>query len=192
MKDIVQYFMDIDIDICPSKKGVIVDRIKEERGARFNSDINELSKKNLGCTLVATYGTEGTKSAILTACRGYRSEEYPEGIDNDESQYIASLVPSERGFLWSLSEVLNGNPEKGREPVAAFKAEVDQYPGLLEIMFGIEGLVNKRSSHASGVILFDEDPYEFGCFMKTPKGEIITQYDLHDCEAAGLTKYDLN
>lgn len=26
--------------------------------------------------------------------------------------------------------------------------------------------------------------------MKTPKGEIITQYDLHDCEAAGLTKYD--
>lgn len=192
MKDIVQYFMDIDIDICPSKKGAIVDRIKEERGARFNSDINELSKKNLGCTLVATYGTEGTKSAILTACRGYRSEEYPEGIDNDESQYIASLVPSERGFLWSLSEVLNGNPEKGREPVAAFKAEVDQYPGLLEIMFGIEGLVNKRSSHASGVILFDEDPYEFGCFMKTPKGEIITQYDLHDCEAAGLTKYDLN
>lgn len=46
-------------------------------------------------------------------------------------------------------------------------------------------VVNKRSSHASGVILFDEDPYEFGCFMKTPKGEIITQYDLHDCEAAG-------
>ena len=57
-------------------------------------------------------------------------------------------------------------------------------------MKGIEGLVNKRSSHASGVILFDEDPYEFGCFMRTPKGEIITQYDLHMCEAAGMTKYD--
>lgn len=26
--------------------------------------------------------------------------------------------------------------------------------------------------------------------MRTPKGEVITQYDLHDCEAAGLTKYD--
>ena len=64
------------------------------------------------------------------------------------------------------------------------------YPGLLDIMFGIEGLINKRSSHASGVILFDEDPYEFGCFMRTPKGEVITQYDLHDCEAAGMVKYD--
>ena len=60
---------------------------------------------------------------------------------------------------------------------------------LLDIMLSIEGLVNKRSSHASGVIMFDDDPYEFGCVMKTPRGEIITQYDLHMCEAAGMTKY---
>ena len=205
---------DIDIDICPSKKGTIVRKIKEERGSRFNSDIDELSRKNLGCTLVATYGTEGTKSAILTACRGYRGigsgytrimgnssdnlsdpelegkEIFFEGIDNDEAQYMASLIPSERGFLWSLHDVVYGNPDKERAPISLFINEVNQYPGLLDIMFGIEGLVNKRSSHASGVILFDEDPYEFGCFMKTPKGEIITQYDLHDCEAAGMVKYD--
>ena len=181
---------DIDIDICPSKKGTIVKKIKEERGSRFNPDIDELSRKNLGCTLIATYGTEQTKSAVLTACRGYRSEEYTDGIDNDEAQYIASLIPSERGFLWPLEDVINGNKDKGREPVHAFVKEVNMYPGLLDIIFGIVGLVNKRSSHASGVILFDEDPYEFGCFMKTPKGEVITQYDLHDCEAAGLTKYD--
>ena len=181
---------DIDIDICPSKKGTIVKEIKKERGGRFNPDIDQLSRDNLGCTLIATYGTEGTKSAILTACRGYRHLEYPEGIDNDEAQYIASLVPSERGFLWSIDEVVNGNPEKGRKPVDLFIKEVNEYPGLLDIIKGIEGLINKRSSHASGVILFDEDPYEFGCFMRTPKGEVITQYDLHDCEAAGLTKYD--
>lgn len=181
---------DIDIDICPSKKGTIVRKIKEERGRRFNPDIDDLSRKNLGCTLVATYGTEQTKSAVLTACRGYRSEDFPDGIDNDEAQYIASLIPSERGFLWPLEDVINGNKDKDREPVHAFVKEVNEYPGLLDIIFGIVGLVNKRSSHASGVILFDEDPYEFGCFMKTPKGEIITQYDLHDCEAAGLVKYD--
>ena len=46
---------DIDIDICPSKKGTIVRKIKEERGGRFNPDIDELSRKNLGCTLIATY-----------------------------------------------------------------------------------------------------------------------------------------
>ena len=103
---------------------------------------------------------------------------------------MSSLIPQERGFLWSLQDVVKGNPEKGRKPNQVFISEVNQYPGLLDIMIAIEGLVNKRSSHASGVILFDEDPYEFGCFMKTPKGEIITQYDLHMCEAAGMTKYD--
>lgn len=181
---------DIDIDICPSKKRLILKKIKEERGRRFIDSLDEVSKKNLGCTLIATYGTEGTKSAILTACRGYRSEQYKDGIDSDEASYMASLIPSKRGFLWPINDVVNGNLEQGRQPIHTFINEVNKYPGLMDIILGIEGLINKRSSHASGVILFDEDPYEFGVFMKTPKGEIITQYDLHDCETAGLTKYD--
>ena len=181
---------DIDLDLCPSKRPVILRRIKDERGKNFKSEIDELSRKNLGCTLIATFGTEGTRSTILTACRGYRSEDFPDGIDSDTAQYLSSLIPSERGFLWELKDVLYGNEEKGRKPIKMFINEVEQYPGLMDIMLGIEGIINKRSSHASGVILFDEDPYEFGCFMKTPKGEIITQFDLHDAEAAGLTKYD--
>lgn len=126
----------------------------------------------------------------MTACRGYRSEDYPDGIEVDTAQYLSSLIPQERGFLWSLKDVVYGNSDKDRKPVKTFVNEVSQYPGLLEIMFGIEGLISRRGSHASGVILFDEDPYEFGCFMKTPSGDIITQYDLHMCEAAGMTKYD--
>ena len=181
---------DIDLDLCPSKRPKILNEIKKERGQNFNSDIDELSRKNLGCTLIATFGTEGTRSTILTACRGYRSEEYPDGIDVDTAQYLSSLIPSERGFLWPLADVINGNEDKGRKPIKTFINEVNLYPGLLDIMDGIEGLVNKRSSHASGVILFDEDPYEFGTFMRTPRGEVITAYDLHMCEACGMTKYD--
>ena len=181
---------DIDIDLCPSKRPLIIQKIKEERGKNFAENIDTLSRQNLGCTLVATFGTETTKSTILTACRGYRSEEYPDGIDVDTAQYLSSLIPSERGFLWTLKEVVYGDKEKDRKPVTTFINEVMQYPGLLEIMEGIEGLISRRGSHASGVIMFDEDPYEFGCFMKTPSGDIITQYDLHMAEAAGMTKYD--
>ena len=181
---------DIDIDLCPSKRPLILNKIKKERGQRFNSNIDELSRNNLGCTLVATFGTETAKSTILTACRGYRSEVYPDGIDTDNAQYLSSLVPQERGALWSIDEMVYGNKEKGRKPVQLFNQELEKYPGLIEIMFGIQGLINKRSSHASGVIFFDEDPYEVGCFMRTPKGEIITQWDLHDCEWASMVKYD--
>jgi DNA polymerase-3 subunit alpha len=181
---------DIDLDLCPSKRPLIIQKIKEERGKNFKPEIDEISRKNLGCTMVATFGTETTKSTILTACRGYRSEEYPDGIDVDTAQYLSSLVPQERGFLWTLNDVINGNKEKDRKPVKTFIYEVEQYPGLIDIMLGIEGLVSRRGIHASGVIMFDEDPYEFGCFMKAPNGEITTQYDLHMAEAAGMTKYD--
>ena len=200
---------DIDIDLCPSKRPLILQKIKEERGANFISEIDDKSRKNLGCTLIATFGTEGTKSAILTACRGYRGQgsgytvsgptnenedgwitDYRDGIDVDTAQYLSSLIPSERGFLWPLKDVVYGNKDKDRKPITAFINEINKYPGLLNIAMAIEGIINKRSSHASGVILFDEDPYEFGCFMKTPKGEIITQWDLHKCEACGMTKYD--
>ena len=181
---------DIDIDICPSKRPEILRRIKVERGHMFNQDVPQWAKENLGCTLVATFGTEGTKSAIQTACRGYRSELYPEGIDVDEAQYMSSLIPQERGFLWPIADVVNGNPDKNRKPVTAFIREVAKYEGLLEIITAIEGLVNKRSSHASGVILMDGDPFEHSSFMKTPKGELITAFDLHDAEYMGLTKYD--
>ena len=181
---------DIDIDICPSKRPEILRRIKVERGHMFNQSVPQWAKENLGCTLVATFGTEGTKSAIQTACRGYRSELYPEGIDVDEAQYMSSLIPQERGFLWPIADVVNGNPDKNRKPVTAFIREVAKYEGLLEIIIAIEGLVNKRSSHASGVILMDGDPFEHSSFMKTPKGELITAFDLHDAEYMGLTKYD--
>ena len=198
---------DIDIDICPSKRPLILQKIKEERGQWLETD-QEWAKENLGCTLIATYGTEGARSAVLTACRGYRgpgagytiegstrdNEEwatiYKEGIDVDDARYMSSLIPEERGFTWSISDVYYGNKDKERKPVAAFVKEVDKYPGLLDIILAIEGLVNKRGSHASGVILFNGDPFEHSAFMKTPNGEVITQYDLHDAEYMGLTKYD--
>ena len=181
---------DIDLDLCPSKRPLIIQKIKEERKEYFNDSVDELSKNNLGCTMIATFGTESTKSAILSACRGYRSPDYPNGIDVDVAQYISSLIEQERGFLFTLSDTVYGNKEKNRKPNSVFLKEVSNYPGLLDIMFGIEGLKNKRSSHASGVIMFEDDPYEKCCFMRTPGGEIITQFDLHMAEAAGNTKFD--
>lgn len=168
---------DIDIDLAPSKRKAIFKAIREQRG-------------ELGLVQVSTRGTEGTKSAVLTACRGYRSKEYPDGIDVDEAQYLSSLIPQERGFLWSLNDVVYGNEEKDRKPVRTFIEEINRFPRLLEIAMGIEGLINKRSEHASGVILYDEHPFETAAFMRTPGGSLVTQYDLHDAEEAGDIKYD--
>lgn len=175
---------DIDIDLAPSKRAEIFQRIREERG-------------EMGLIQVITFGTEGSKSAVLTACRGYRMldedgiEMFPNGIDVDVAQYIASLIPSHRGFLWSIKDVVYGNKDEDRQPVTVFKREVDKYPGLLDIIFAIEGIVKQRGCHASGVIMYEEDKiYDTAAIMRTPSGDLVTCYDLHMAEAAGDTKYD--
>lgn len=182
---------DIDIDVASGKRPEIIRRIKQDRRKYIKNSFDEQTKDNLGCTLVATFKKETTKATVLTSCRGYRSQDCPDGIDIDIAQYLSSLVPAERGEVWSLSDVLYGNEEKGRKPIQLFINEVNQYNGLIDIMFGINELISGRSSHASGVILFDEDPYEHCAFMRTPKGEIITQWDLHQVEFMGNTKYDV-
>lgn len=177
-KERVEY-PDIDLDLAPSRRSLIFEKIREERG-------------ELGIVQVCAFKTEGTKSSILTACRGYRSEDFPNGIDSDEARYMSSLIPSERGVLWDMSTVVNGDEEKGRKPVKAFLDEVHKYPGLIDIILGIEGIINGRTEHAAGVVLYDENPYETAAFMRSPNGNITTQFDLHDAEEAGDIKYDLN
>ena len=168
---------DIDIDLAPSKREKIFERIREERG-------------QLGCVQVCTFGTATTKSAVQIACRGYTSEEFKTGIDNDTALYLSSLIPSERGFLWPIEDVVNGNKEKGRKPNKIFLNAVNQYPGLLNIIMGIEGLIVSRGIHASGVVFYNEDPYDTACFMKATSGAIVTQYSLHDAEYCGDVKFD--
>lgn len=183
---------DIDIDVCASKVQTILAKIREERGKSFSPEITDsLIRKSLGAVYVCTFGTETSKSAIQTAARGYRSEDFPNGIDVDIAQYLSSLIPSERGFVWSIHDTVYGNEEKGRKPIAAFVNEIKQYPGLLEIALGIEGCISRRGRHASGVLFTGEDPFEFNAYMVTPGGEIVTQYDLHDAEWAGSTKMDI-
>lgn len=168
---------DIDIDLTPSKRAAVFKAIREERG-------------ELNVIQVCTYGTEGTRSAIAAACRGYRSEKYPEGIDVETSQYLSSLIPQERGFLWSIKDAVYGNEEKERKPITALVTELEKYPGLLDIIESIDGLVNKRGQHASGVILYNDSPFETGAIMRSPNGDLTTQYSLHEAEALGDVKYD--
>lgn len=131
------------------------------------------------------------KAAVLSACRGYRSKEFPYGIDNDQGQYLASLIGSERGITYTIKEMIEGNPEKGLKPNKGFLTAVNQYEGLLDIIQKLEGTISNRSIHASGVI-FNDKGHEFDnmAIMTAPDGTLITQWSLHDQEAAGKVKID--
>lgn len=48
----------------------------------------------------------------------------------------------------------------------------------------------KRGQHASGVILYNNSPFETNAIMRSPNGDLTTQYDLHQSEYLGDVKYD--
>lgn len=83
-----------------------------------------------------------------------------------------------------------GNEEKELKPNRVFVDECEKYPGLLDIIQNIEGIVNKRSQHASGVIIYNNSPFDTTAFMRSPNGDLTTQFSLHDSESLGDTKFD--
>ena len=163
--------LDVDFDIEGQRREDVLNKFREFYGEDRVSN-------------VTTLRTEKSKSAILTAARGLE-------IDNDIAQYLASLIPADRGQLRTLTEVFYGNEEKDFKPIPTFVNEMtNNYPELWKVAQNIEGLINGTGIHAGGVIFVDEPFTDSTALMRAPDGTICTQFDLHDCEDVSLIKYD--
>lgn len=163
--------LDVDVDIEGSKRNTVLDYLRLQYGEDRVSN-------------VITFGTEKSKSAIITACRGL-------GIDVDEAQYISSLIPSDRGAVRSLDQCYYGDAENGYKPVRNFVNEMNANPQLWKVAHKIENLICRIGVHAGGVIFVDEPFVESTSLMRAPDGTIVTAYELHDAESTSLIKYDL-
>lgn len=163
--------LDIDTDIEGARRGIVLSKLREVYGEDRVAN-------------VATFGTEASKSAVLTAARGL-------GIDVDTAQHISALIPSDRGMIRTLKQCYYGDPENDFAVITSFKQQMDNIPQLWEVAQKIEGLVCRLGEHAGGVIFVDESFTKSTALMRAPSGDIITQFDLHDCEKASLIKIDL-
>lgn len=163
---------DIDVDSEGRRRPIVLEKIKEAAKADGGDS-----------ACVCTFGTLGTRSAILTAARGL-------GIDVDVAQYLATMIPQERGFLWPLKDCIEGNKEKDRKPIKQLIEEFKHYPGFLEMTQAIEGLVCQMGIHACGLVVFNVPVYTYNAMMKAPNGTEVTQFDLGDTEYMGGLKMD--
>ena len=132
---------------------------------------------------VCTFGTEGSRSAILTACRGM-------GLSNDIGQYLSSLIGQNRGFSYSLEDTYFGNPDKDIPASKEFKNEIDKYPNLFKTACAISGLITRLGQHACGHVLYNGSIHDMNALATTPNGTRVTQFDLGDSEKMGSIKYD--
>ena len=162
--------LDVDFDIEGGRRAQVLNAFRKYYGEDRVAN-------------VATFRTEKSKSAILTAARGL-------GIDVDIAQYIASLIPADRGLLRTLSQCYNGDEENDYKPIKQFIVEMENYPELWNVAQKIEGLICGSGIHAGGVIFVDEPFTKSTALMRAPDGTICTQFELHDSEAVSLIKYD--
>ena len=163
--------LDVDFDIEGGRRAQVLSKFREFYG-------------NDSVANVATFRTEKSKSAVLTAARGL-------GIDVDIAQYIASLIPADRGMLRTLDQCMYGDEENDWAPIKQFVFEMtENYPELWNVAHSVEGLICGSGIHAGGVIFVDEPFTNSTALMRAPDGTICTQFELHDAEAVSLIKYD--
>ena len=162
--------LDVDFDIEGGRRAQVLNAFRKYYGEDRVAN-------------VATFRTEKSKSAILTAARGLK-------IDVDIAQYIASLIPADRGLLRTLSQCYNGDEENDYKPIKQFVIEMNNYPELWNVAQKVEGLICGSGIHAGGVIFVDEPFTESTALMRAPDGTICTQFELHDAEDVSLIKYD--
>lgn len=94
-------------------------------------------------------------------------------------------------MIRTLHQCYYGDPENDFPVITTFKREMDNMPELWEVAQRIEGLICRLGEHAGGIIFVDEPFTKSTALMKAPNGDVITQFDLHDCEKASLIKIDL-
>lgn len=163
-------FFDIDFDSEANKKHLINKKIEDYFG-----------KDNV--IQLCTFGTISSKSAILATGR---SLEIPLKI----SEKISSLIPVDRGKNRSIEKCLNGDEEEGFDPIPELIEYQKQYPTLFEYAIKLNGIIDKRSAHASGKIIFPEKYTKFNAAMKTSGGITVTQLNMDDSAVRGGIKYD--
>ncbi len=164
--------LDIDCDVEGAKRDKCIEALQKVYGK------NRVVR-------VSTEGTVQAKNAILSCARGL-------GIDVDVAQYLSSMIESERGIQHTLRQTFYGDEDKGISANKRFADEMTMhYPELWKAAQRIEGLISHSGVHAGGVIIVDEDFLSTNCIMTTTKGDLISQFDLHDSEKLSNVKIDL-
>lgn len=129
---------------------------------------------------ICTFGTMMARGAVRDVGRAL-------GYPYRDCDKIAKLVPpGSQGFPMSLTRALQESPELGE----LYKTN-GQAQRLIDVAMRLEGCARHVSIHAAGVVFSPTPLTDFTPLQRdTKEGHILTQYEMHAVEAAGLLKMD--
>jgi DNA polymerase III subunit alpha len=159
---------DIDMDIADNKRDEMIQYSKDKYGEDKVAQIG-------------TFGTMLAKGSVRDTARAL-------GFPYSKGDEIAKLIPlGSQGFAMSIDRAIDevDDLKKLYDKDAEAKA-------IIDMAKKIEGCARHISVHAAGVVISPTTLTDFVPLQLDPKGggKLITQFDMHAVEDAGLIKFD--
>jgi DNA polymerase-3 subunit alpha len=153
---------DFDIDFCESRRDEVIEYVQKKYGYQNVAQI-------------ITFGTMKSRSILKDIGR-------VEGIPYSEVDRMVNKIPYNPVHPLSISELRANHSEQLGD-----LAESE----MLNKAESMEGALRNVSTHAAGIIISSENLYGNVPLFKNDDSEIMaTQYNMKDCEKAGLLKFD--
>ena len=158
---------DIDMDFADNRRDEMIEYARQKYGPDHVAQ-------------VGTFGTMMARAAVRDVARAL-GQPYATG------DKIAKAIPlGSQGFPMTIDQALKINPELNEmyNNESDIKQIIDQAKKM-------EGCARHISVHAAGVVIGPKPLTEYVPLQLDPKGgRVITQYDMHSVEDAGLLKFD--
>ncbi|MBY0538856.1 DNA polymerase III subunit alpha [Patescibacteria group bacterium] len=158
---------DVDMDFADNKRDEMI----------------AYAKKRYGDDAVAQIGTFGTMAARAAVRDVSRALGYPYGVGDR----IAKMIPfGSQGFPMTIDRALEIEEDLKNLYQSDEDAEI-----IINTAKKIEGNARHISIHAAGIVIAPSAVTDFVPVQYDPHGQsVITQYEMHAVEDAGLLKFD--
>ena len=158
---------DIDVDFADNRRDDVIAYVTQKYGADKVAQI-------------ITFGTMAARAAVRDTGRAL-------GYSYSFCDQVAKIIPfGSQGFPMTIEKALAITPEL----FALYNSNVE-VKRLLDLAQKIEGCARHTSVHAAGVVISPTPLTDFTPVQKETGGDkIVTQYEMHSVEEAGLLKMD--
>ncbi len=158
---------DIDMDFADNRRDEVIAYARKKYGADHVAQIG-------------TFGTMLARAAVRDVARAL-------GHAYGTGDRIAKLIPlGSQGFPMTIERAM-----ELEEELQTMYREDDDVREIIDLAKRIEGCVRHTGVHAAGVVIAPTPLSEWTALQTDPKtGKLITQYDMHSIEEAGLLKFD--
>lgn len=158
---------DIDMDFADNRRDEMIAYAKQKYGADHVAQIG-------------TFGTLMARAAVRDVSRAL-------GHAYRMGDQIAKLIPlGSQGFPMTISHALELEPD-----LKALYDGDDDVRQIIDLARQMEGCVRHTGVHAAGVVISPTPLTNWTPLQVDQKtGKLITQYDMHAVEEAGLLKFD--